>query len=109
MEVQKEHSAVIEAQSIVTKSTSLLMRLDQATVDMLEGASPYVVVRPSPITKGLTQLLGNGHLHETQKVALMESLSRHILKIERLFLFMVFSLRSYSSPTSLLSPLTTSA
>ena len=70
-----------------TQSKTLLMRLGQATVDMGEGTSRnmQICAESAPTVKGIAQVLLNEHLKETQKVALVASLSRHILKLERFF------------------------
>ena len=110
VDVKKGYSAMIDVKSIETPSKTLLMRLDHATVGMGEGTSLNKQIRAesAPTIKDIAQVLLNEHLKETQKVALMESLSRHTLKIES-FLPDGFQYWSISSPTPLLSPLTTSS
>ena len=60
------------------------MRLGQATVGMGEGTSHnmQICAESAPNIKDIAQVLLNEHLKEIQKVALMESLSRHIMNIE---------------------------
>jgi hypothetical protein len=101
VDVKKEHAAMIE---VKTQYKTLLMRLDQATVDMGEGTSRnmQICAESAPTIKDIAQVLLNEHLKETQKVALMESLSRHILKIESFstdgFQFVVAFLTNFTGP-----------